>query len=235
LRAENQAHHWGPPSAASTVRANEAHDCYRDGDFAEAAQWCEKGLGCYPEDFANRHFLGFARLFLNQLESCRNEWACLLAHKELETAQRALLLNNVAWVDLMIGGTELLQEADRFSQEAVKLQGSRAPYLGTRGSVLIELGEADKGLPLVQRAFEFNTDPRLKALNACYLVIAEVRRGNSNAATAHRDAAVKLDPNCQLLGKVERELAQFQLRSASLAATPERSPAAIEAFSQMSS
>jgi tetratricopeptide (TPR) repeat protein len=219
------------PEVAQTAHAgyfvSEATERHRDGDFKGAVRWYEQGLALYPEDFTTRFGLAFARLFLNQFANSREEWQSLLARKGLRPALRALLLNNIAWVDLMIGGRDYLEEADQFSQQALELQGSRPQFQGTRGSVLIELGEFDRGLPLVRAAFEFNTDPRLKALNACYLAIGEVRRGNVDAAMAHRDNARRLDANCQLLARVEDEIAGLPVHTKLPPAIPKSSRALI--------
>ena len=109
-------------------------------------------------------------------------------------------------MDLLIGGEDFLREADQFSQEALHVCPSNPLFQGTRGSLLIERGDADKGLPLVRCAMEFNTDPRLKAVNACYLALGEIQKGNRQESQRLLELARGLDLDCCLLGKVELSL-----------------------------
>lgn len=44
-------------------------------------------------------------------------------------------------------------------------------------------------------------DPRLKALNACYLTMVESKRGNTSAAERMLALVRRLDPDCMLLEK----------------------------------
>lgn len=185
----------------------ESSGSYLQGDYQAAKQWSEQGLEFDPEDMANRGQLAFVLLFLKEFHASRVQWLRLLEREDLQPALRTTLVNNLAWTDLMIGGKELLAEADRLSQEAVREQPWSPIFQGTRGSVLIELGEAEKGLPLVRRAFDANHDPHLKALNACYLALGECQRGNRLEGRRHRDLAQKLDPKCVLLDKVDQALA----------------------------
>jgi len=53
---------------------------------------------------------------------------------------------------------------------------------------------------------EFNTDPRLRALNACYLALGEKQKGNRQESEGLLELARNLDSDCCLLRKVERSL-----------------------------
>ena len=185
----------------------EGIECWERGQYEAARGWCEEALGRYPDNFAIRLQLAFVHLFLKEFQACRQQWLMVLNHKDVTPASRPLLLNNLARVDLMIGSPELRDEADRYSQEAVQQESWRAAFQGTRGSVLIDLGKPADGLPLVHQALQFNEDPRLKALNACYIALGESRLGNGAAALRYRDEAQQFDTDCMLLEKVDRELA----------------------------
>ena len=120
------------------------------------------------------------------------------------------MLNNIAWVDLLLGGEALLEEANRFTQQTTQETPVDSPYrpiyLGTRGCYLIECGLADDGLTFVRQAFAANLDPRFKALNACYIALGEIQLGNWQEAQQARDTAQELDPGCFLFEKVDRRL-----------------------------
>ncbi|HEV3203325.1 MAG TPA: hypothetical protein VGY77_03030 [Gemmataceae bacterium] len=105
----------------------------------------------------------------------------------------------------MIGGQEYLEEADRYSEEALYEEPWNPPFQGTKGSLLIEMGQPEVGIPMVQKALEFNTDPRSKAFNACYLALGELRRDNREESNRYWQFARAFDPSCLLLDRVEHE------------------------------
>jgi hypothetical protein len=186
--------------------AVEGSEMWQLRDYQAARQWYERGLRLYPDDISNRMGLGLALCFLNDLRGGREQWRAVLHRSDVPGDIRPLMLNNVAWTDLMIGDADLLDEAARFSEEAVTQEPWRPPFLGTRGSVLIERGEVEDGLLLVRQAFDANEDPRLKALNACYIALAEYKRGNQMNASAQLELARGLDPDCMLLEKMTTRL-----------------------------
>ncbi len=188
-----------------------AHSYLRN-DFQAAKRWYEKGLECFPEDISNRFGLAFMLLFLKEFHAARAQWLHLLEN-ELPAAMRTIVVNNLAWTDMVIGGKERLAEADQLSQEVVREEPKNSAFLGTRGSILIELGDVDKGLPLVRQAFDAQGDHRFKTLHACYLALGECRRGDLPEAQRWRDLAWKLDPGCFLLDRVDQTLGEVFLRA----------------------
>jgi len=115
-----------------------------------------------------------------------------------------LILNNIAYADVLIGDRSLLAEADTYSAEAYKNAPWLPPIIGTRGAVLVELGQVEPGIGLLKQALEKHTDAQSKALNACYLAIAESRRDNATTAQKYLETARSLDSTCYLLQKAEQ-------------------------------
>jgi hypothetical protein len=71
---------------------------------------------------------------------------------------------------------------------------------------MIERGQVEEGLLLVRQALIGNDDPRLKALNACYIALGEAKRGNLSEARQYLDRARQLDPECKLLNKADEQV-----------------------------
>lgn len=175
-------------------------------DFESARDRFTRGLAIRSSSVANRFGLGFVHYHLKDYHACRELWLQLLREPAIPDSFRSTLYCNIAWVDLLIGGDLLLKEADAFSESAAGAEPGRPEILGTRGSVLIELGRPEEGLPLVQRALDHNQVPFLKALNACYLALGEIKRGDRERGKYYRDLACQLDPACVLLDRVDKEL-----------------------------
>ena len=101
-------------------------------------------------------------------------------------------------------------EADNFSAHALAVMPWSALFKGTRGSVLVELGWIDEGVTLLRQALNDNPSKQHRALDACYLALAMSGNRDDRKAGRHLRRARRLDPNCTLLGRVEREVEQRQ-------------------------
>jgi tetratricopeptide (TPR) repeat protein len=190
---------------AAAYFAMEAASALERAEYDKARQRAEEGLQHYPTNLVNRLQLGASLLYLQEYAAARKHLLPLL-QQEHESSIRAIILNNLAWTDLMLGGEELLQEADRYSEEVLQLLPWVPSLRGTRGSILVELGDFEGGIRLLHEALAGNEDPRNRASNCCYLALAEFRRGNGQKGRAYEAMARKLDPNCLLLNKVRAEI-----------------------------
>jgi tetratricopeptide (TPR) repeat protein len=140
-----------------------------------------------------------------QYEAARDCFQVLLARKGNPPSVRALMLNNVAYADALLGGTERLAEADRYSQEAMSLIGWLPAVKGTRGTTLLETGKIEDALVLLRESMEHADSSSGKAQNACFISIGEARRGNLAQSRKYLEEAKKLMPNCFLLERATRE------------------------------
>ncbi len=184
----------------------EASVCHQKGDNHEAREWLEKGLALYPDNEALLSWHGVIALELAEYEQAR---ACFLELLNRESAQplmRPVMLNNIAYADALIGGDELLKEADALSSEAMAAVSWMPAIKGTRGTVLAALGRYDEGIPLLQESMSQAESPNHKAQNACLIAEAECRRGKLDVARRYLEEARRLDPKCSLLSRAERAL-----------------------------
>ena len=131
----------------------------------------------------------------------------LLDRPELAGISRAMVKNNLAWVDIMLGTHDALDEADAMSEAAYKAF-TRMPYfMGTRGAVLIERGRIEDGIKLVRQSLGCHSEPRARAARYCYLAIAAGRLGRTEEAKKHLEHARSADAKSKLIPRVEQELA----------------------------
>lgn len=72
----------------------------------------------------------------------------------------------------------------------------------------MELGKLDEAVPLLRDAMDKHDEPINKAQNACFVSIAEARRGNLAESKKFLDEARMLMPTCFLL---ERATNEFQI------------------------
>jgi tetratricopeptide (TPR) repeat protein len=168
-------------------------------DYAAAQIWFENGLREFPQNLALLTLAGINLIDLKRFEEARSRCLQSLDLPGLDAGARFLTLNNVAYVDALIGGDQLLAEADEYSKQALENLPWLPPVIGTRGTVLVALGQIEAGLELLRRSMEASDDPHGKALNACHIAMAERKRGDTEASRRYFETARVLDPDCVLL------------------------------------
>ena len=179
--------------------------CREAGDLRGSRRWARHGLSRYPENQPLAINYGVSLSDMHDYDGARDVYGRLL-EQELEPGHRAVVLNNLACTDFYC---ERFAEADEASAEAIRLVGWLPALMGTRGSVLVAVGRAEEGQPLLERAFaEPDARPRDIAVNACSLALARLQLGDRAGAEAYAATARQLDPDCRLHERVERAFAQ---------------------------
>jgi Tfp pilus assembly protein PilF len=186
----------------------EALESLQRGSVQAAEQWLAKGVEAYPDN--SWAVLVQANILDHQhrYAEARELFLTAANQPEATTEERAYLWNSVAWLDLMIADPNLLEEADRFSRQALEEIPLSSHARGTRGSVLIELGRIDEGRPLVEQALREHERGPTKSANACYLAMAMARQGDLGKAREYIDEARRCDAHCPLLERAIKECEQ---------------------------
>jgi len=174
-------------------------------DRAGALDWCNRGLALFPHNIYLLNMSGVLCLDQQNYSHAREIFIELLSRETKPDGTRYVILNNLAYANALIGDPELLPEADAYSKEAY----SAAPWVpsitGTRGTVLVEMGQIEAGVKLLKEAFEKASSSRSKAENACHLAIANARMGNRDQADKYLKLAQQLDSQCRLIERVQTE------------------------------
>jgi hypothetical protein len=194
--------------------AMEVHSCHERGDYEGARSWLEKGLALYPDNETLLNWDGIIGLELMEYEKARECFMKLLHHDSKQPLMRPLMQNNIAYTNALLGGDELLKEADEFSQAAMTAMSWMPAVRGTRGTVLVAMGRIEEALPMLHDAMVQADSPPHKASNACMISIAEARRGNFDVARNYLEEARKLEPKCSLLSRAETVLREASLPTA---------------------
>jgi hypothetical protein len=186
----------------------EADAAFQDGRIGDARRWSEYGLHYYPGEPTLQFLMGTFQVRQGEYWPARELLLSLLARDDLNPSARVLILNNIAWADLMLGNCGLMGEADAFSAEAWTALPWRPALCGTRGAVLVTKGDLQPGIDLLRIALKKNEEPYNRAVNACFLALGEARRGDFAAALSYLETAGKLDPSCPMLARVRAEVSR---------------------------
>jgi len=106
----------------------------------------------------------------------------LLNAEKASDAEKAYILDTLAAIVINHGQKQYLTQADRWSQEALKLAGHSKTIQGTRGAILIELGQYEEGKQMLFPITEPDNDPFDIAISSYYLAKADHHLGNNEQA-----------------------------------------------------
>lgn len=189
--------------------AGEALQAYAANDFETAKKWVDQAVDLDGSSGIARNVLGIIQMARGEHHLSRETFLRLLETEDAKSpGLHYILLNNVAYLDVLLRDPSLLSEADRFSADAFKHLPWAPAVMGTRGTVLVELRQFDEGIALLRRSMSLHPDRQGKALDACHLAMSELRRGDPGAAQKYFASAKALDPNCMLIAQVEAEMAK---------------------------
>ena len=195
--------------------ALEAMNCLEHQKQIEAQTWTDEGLARFPDNGILLNLRGILMLEGRNYEGARDCFKSLLAREDNSPGMRGLMLNNIAYASALLGDNESLNEADRFSQEAMSLIGWLPAVKGTRGTTLLQMGRIEESLPLLRESMDKAESTRAKAQNACFIAIGESRRGNVTEARIYLSAAKQLWADCFLLESADMELRKAEDSAAS--------------------
>jgi len=181
---------------------HEVVDAVDRGDFDAARRWSEDGSSRYPQDALIANAVGYMLISAGDYQAARQTFLRVLAFDGLEEVVRAMGMNNVAYTNFMLADPTLQSEAGSFSEEAYARMPWEPAVVGTRGAVLIWLGQYDEGLILLRQALVKTPDRRNRAANASILAWGEHLRGGYKESQKYLDLARKLDPKSPALARV---------------------------------
>jgi hypothetical protein len=189
----------------------EAQLCRERESLLEARAWAERGLEALPGAPLLHFDLGFTLVLLGDCEGARREFLVAAEAPDVAPAFRAGVLNNIAWVDVVTGPNDRLDEADLMSQEALRTLGFSPAHKGTRGAVLIAMGRAEEGLVLLRDALlktrEDELHPMARASYSCAMILGLVAQGRLAEAAELLPAARGYHGRSPLLGRAEAAMA----------------------------
>ncbi len=176
--------------AVSYVR--EGLEARRHARHEDALRWYEEGLVRFPRDHELRLGRVGALIDLARYDLAREELVQLAESGAIDLQTKTIVSNNLAWADVMTRRQDLLEEADRHSEDAFKQAGWFPEIQSTRGAVLVEKGRLDEGIELLEKALPQVEEVQDRAAIAGYLALAENRRGNRDAAERYAKTAIAL-------------------------------------------
>jgi tetratricopeptide (TPR) repeat protein len=179
----------------------EAFEAFYDRKYTEAEKWARTGLNSFGVNAQLTNLLGVILLQQGRIPEGREIFVAQVYPPAADPAIYGFALNNLAYANIISEQEELLPEADNCSRLAMEKFPWHPAFKATRGAVLVRLGQLEPGMELLNEAMAKQEDDYSKGINACFLSIAERKRGNPQRADDYLKAARTFDPDCILIQK----------------------------------
>ena len=186
-------------SALETLRRRslEAHAKH----FAKATEWLKSATEEDPKSLN----LQLQQAELYDIQGRTSEvisaYRQMLASKDLDARQRAVVHNNLAFVLAMNGGSEEVAEGLRLINESIDVLGPSSDLLDTRAVCFLAQGNTKRALEDLQSALIESPSP----VKYIHLATAELKSGDKAAAAKSLEKARALKLDINTLSSKERE------------------------------
>lgn len=178
----------------------------RQDDHAGAIECLQEGLAEFPADTYLRSCYAMVLLQQGDCDKAVRVFEEIRQRPETTGENDAILLNGIAWSDVVSWKPENLERAQDCSLRAIEALPWRAEIKGTRGSVLVMSGDFENGVCLLEQAFVENEERDNRALNAAFLALAAARLGKPEKARDWLRQSERLDPRCRQLQHIRQEI-----------------------------
>lgn len=183
-----------------------AQECLEDNK-QEAGRWITKGLEIYPGNLSLLNFQAVVLIESGRADEVREKLLPKLEQEDGDPLATACAKNNIAYAIALTGDTEHLAQADQLSKEALATIPDNAALLGTRGAVLVQLGNASEGLEYIERSLFGDKTRQDRAENYCWAALAHAKLGSSDRSQESIERAREYDSECKLLKEAEEHSA----------------------------
>jgi hypothetical protein len=137
-------------------------------------------------------------------ESLLQAYRQVLESPGLSMEERCTTLDGFVTTVLMFGAQQYLEEAKRYSAELFNTKPTDLSVKGTRGSVLIEIGEYEAGRGMLIEVMDNDPSSFDRGIAASFLAYASLKQGALEDGIEWLHAARKLDPNCPVIDRCEK-------------------------------
>ena len=125
-----------------------------------------------------------------------------LKHPNLSADQRCILLDAFVTCVLMYGATDHLAEADQYSEELLRLKPDEWTIKGTRGGVLVEKGELQAGIAMLEDVMAHDHNANDRAISASFLALAHLKKNDRTEALRWLAISRQIDPDCASMHRI---------------------------------
>lgn len=192
-------------------RQVEAIELMRVEKYAEAIVILEELIAERPDDAALKHDLAVVKLGYGDYQSALVTFEELWDAGGLATEQLDLILkNNIALLTAIVRKSEKYIEAENYSREGIALAPLFAPFLATRGLVMLRTGRIAEGLDHLKKAYNRHSHPGERASDASFIAVGEAQRNDFKKSAKWLEVAKREYPGHTLIARAEAEIQEIK-------------------------
>jgi len=172
-------------------------------DYKLTQTLSEDALRQYPDDRNLKNILGIALIEQGSFSDARSIFRKIITEKEISSFERGLYSNNIAYANYRLEDPDLLEESLELSEAAVNLVPWELAIRSTRGSILIEAGQLEEGIKLLNdRGYKILSDPTYANVKST-LAIGYAKQGKIELARKNLQRAKDFDPGNEMAKRAE--------------------------------
>ncbi|MBC3847962.1 hypothetical protein H8K90_16320 [Winogradskyella echinorum] len=168
----------------------EAHEKFEIKEFDEAIELYSRYIDIKETELLARYNIGLMLTKKGKIDEALN-WTkpCLdIVDKEKNKMMYAHINNGLAWFKLVKGDKD---DIDILSKTAYSIKSDFSYFIGTRGSVLIELGKIEVGIKMLKPLVDFNFPNNQTLSAAIYLYYGMNLLKENKKAQKYSDFIIK--------------------------------------------
>jgi len=172
-------------------------------------------------------------LAFNYKAEALDEARALIADTTRAPAAKVEMLDAVACAALFWDHPEFLPTAMMCIQEAMRLAPEAITLKGTKGALLIESGDLEVGMRLLEDVKSRSSAENDQAICSYYLAYAHFKKGDNPAAIERLRLAKKDHPRCNLAGRIEKKILVGVSCHGTAGSRNDRSPEVVASLSSL--
>jgi len=182
----------------------------KQGQLTQAEEWIQKAIKTNPNRLQYRSYLGLIYSRMAELKEDpsyyrkTNEQYLFCLKRD---AKNTALMNAIAWHDFLLN--ENLDDGIAYIKKAIKLDGRNPFFIGTYGCLMMQKGNYDRAVELLEEASDKHLAAgrkKVAAIDLYHLSLTQFRMGNKEKAKETLQKATQLDPHCKYRKKTEQEV-----------------------------
>jgi hypothetical protein len=134
------------------------------------------------------------------------QYSSQLLLPSLKGPERNHVLDEYITAVLMYRASKFLPQAEEYSRQLVSNEPNNLSFLGSRGSVLVEMGDLESGAAMLEKVYSQSNNDSDRAISAAFLALADLKRGRVDSARQWIGRSFELDKNCLCAVRVSRSL-----------------------------
>lgn len=194
-----------PAQRKFLIEAQEVDVLHKAKQFPDALRLLQKLIGQNPTNYQLVQLSGWLHVECGELDKAEAVWRDLLKQPIGASTVALEAMDCLSCLPLYYGKVHLLSEADAWTNTALRYSPDVITLKGTRGSVLIELGQIDEGMAFLNDVIKRTDCKTDRVICSAYLAKGYALKGANAEAKLWMEKARAIDKEHVVVKRLGKE------------------------------